>query len=248
MTQTTDNLWIPANWDAPSWIMAGITTRKHGFSQRPYNGFNLASHVGDNELHVRKNRIFLKEILNLKNEPIWLNQVHKNKVIRAISDKAPEADGIITDLPDLPCVILTADCVPLLICNYQGTRVGAIHVGWRGLVAGIIENAIRQFDTRSDDILVWIGPHIRDTHYEVGQDVYNACINIDAGLKSGFKAINQTHCYANLQMMVKYILRNHGINRIYTTPLCTFHARELFYSYRRDGITGRMASMIWMTG
>jgi YfiH family protein len=238
--------WIPAIWDAPPGIKAGITTRKGGCSIAPYDGFNLALHVGDKESDVKQNRKYLKDNLSLIHEPIWLNQVHKSRVIKTGFNQNNVADGIISDTPQVPCAILIADCVPLLICNSNGNKVGAIHVGWRGLVSGIIDNAIHQFGSSPEDLLIWIGPHIRDHHYEVGRDVFDACVNLDKDLKTGFTTKDQDHWHANLELMIKIILNKHGIYRVFNTSYCTYKDADLFYSYRRDGVTGRMASMIWI--
>ncbi|NNE36738.1 MAG: peptidoglycan editing factor PgeF [Gammaproteobacteria bacterium] len=244
--QDNHKSWIPAKWDAPPGIKAGISTRKGGYSQTPFDEFNLALHVGDNDTNVIQNRHQLKKYLNLKLEPVWLNQVHKNRIINTGPNQDTVADGIISDTPEVPCVILTADCAPLLMCNAQGNKIGAIHVGWRGLVSGIIENAIHQFDTSSKDILVWIGPHIRDRYYEVGRDVFDACVSLDKDLKNGFTTKDPNHWYANLEVMINIILNKQGIYQIFNTPYCTYKDQDLFYSYRRDSDTGRMASMIWL--
>ncbi len=244
--QTEPESWIPANWEAPPGIKAGISTRTGGYSHAPYSGFNLALHVGDSESDVRRNREQLKSFLSLTREPVWLNQVHKSRIINSGFEKKNVADGIVTEVPQLPCVILTADCVPLLMCNSTGKKIGAIHVGWRGLVAGIVNNAISWFDSSPEEIIIWIGPHIRDENYEVGQDVYDACVNLDNDLQSGFTKKGRDHWYANLEMMIKTILNKQGIYRIFTTPFCTYKDDDLFFSYRREGVTGRMASMIWM--
>jgi polyphenol oxidase len=247
MKNNPDGLpWIPAKWNAPPGIKAGITTRVGGFSKAPFNAFNIANHVGDDKLDVRKNRNKLITDLNLENEPVWLNQIHENRIVNADGNINIVADGAITSTPGIPCVIMTADCVPLLICNQDGNKIGAIHVGWKGLVAGIVHNAVKKFDISPEHLMVWIGPHIKEDNYEVGPDVYQNCIDIDDNLKSAFKRKDSTHWYANLEAMIKYLLNKSGVWDIYSSPYCTYSDEDNFFSYRRDQTTGRMASMIWM--
>ena len=171
--------WIEAQWDAPPWIRAGISTRHGGYSQPPYDSLNLAYHVGDKPETVTLNRRYLKDLLDLPGEPLWLNQVHGNRVIEAGSSDNLDADGSFTDKPELVCVIMAADCLPLLICDNSGTKIAAVHVGWRGYCAGIITMALEAFRPIFQELIVWIGPHIRQNNYEVGDDVYYSCINRD---------------------------------------------------------------------
>ena len=247
MKHNPENLsWIPAKWDAPPGINAGITTRTGGFSNAPFNEFNLASHVGDNELYVRKNRNKLIFDLKLKNEPVWLNQIHENRIVNADGNINHFADGAITSTPGIPCVVMTADCVPLLMCNRAGNKVAAIHIGWRGLSSGILTNAIKAFDTNPEEILVWIGPHIRQKHYKVGIEVYRQCVEHDKNLEIAFNKINDNHWYASLELMIQHILKKKDIHCINWSSYCTYADDNLFFSYRRDKTTGRMACLIWI--
>jgi purine-nucleoside/S-methyl-5'-thioadenosine phosphorylase / adenosine deaminase len=246
MTQQTNNLWLWADWPAPKGVYAGTSLRIGGLSKTPYSELNLANHVGDNPVDVTKNRSALLDHLKLSSNPHWLNQTHSTDIISI--DGVPEnqdADGSFTTTKNRICTILTADCVPILLCNKDGSQIAAIHAGWKGISTGIIENAIKLF-TKPNEILVWIGPCICSEHYEVGKDVYESCSNHSDLVKNAFNrtSIDRWHC--NLAEIVKILLKNKGVGAIYECNLCTYKLDEMFFSYRRDGITGRTASMIWM--
>ncbi len=246
MTRQINNLWLWADWPAPKHVRAGTSIRTGGHSQAPYNDLNLAHHVGDEPGNVKNNREIIFNYLELKSEPIWLDQTHSSNIISI--DAAPEnqkADGSVTTRQNKVCAILTADCVPVLFCNNNGTKIAAIHAGWKGICCGIIENTIKEF-SEPETILAWIGPCISSEYYEVRRDVYMGCLNHSASLKSAFNQINEDHWYCDLTNIVKIILKNTGVGAIYECGLCTYKMEELFYSYRRDGNTGRTASMIWM--
>lgn len=246
MTEQTNNLWLWADWPAPEHIRAGTSIRSGGYSHAPYDGLNLACHVGDQPDDVIKNRETLSNHLKLPAEPVWLDQTHSSNIISL--DTEPEslqADGCHTSRRNKICTIMTADCVPVLLCNTHGTKIAAIHAGWKGICCGILENAIKAF-SEPESLLVWIGPCISSEHYEVGKDVYEDCLNHSATLRGAFEQINEDHWCCDLVYMVKIILKNLGVGPIYVCGLCTYKSDKLFYSYRRDGKTGRMASMIWM--
>ena len=248
MTNTdTGTLWLAADWPAPTHIQAGTTVRTGGFSSAPYDTLNLARHVGDEEIAVEKNRKLISKQLSLQNTPLWLTQTHSNRVFEwhKHTVAAPRADGIVTDKPQQVCTVMTADCVPLLFCNRQGNRVAAVHAGWRGICRGILENAIQHF-AKPDSLLVWIGPCISSQHYEVGADVYSACLEQAPFSAPAFERVDEHHWLCDLPTLVKLILNHSGVNAVYESGLCTYRHAELFYSYRRDGVTGRTASMIWM--
>ena len=246
MTSQENNIWIEADWPAPKHIRAGTTVRTGGYSIKPYNKLNLALHVGDETERVKKNRNTLIKSLHLQSEPVWLNQTHSSRII--CIDKPPtnlEADASYTTVKNKICSVMTADCVPVLFSNQKGTKVAAVHAGWKGICNGIIENAINKFSS-PETLLVWIGPHISDSYYEVGKDVYENCLNHSNLLKTGFAQINDDHWYCNLAKIIKILLKNKGIGAIYECNLCTYKNKDLFFSYRRDGKTGRTASMVWM--
>lgn len=246
MTQQQNKLWLWADWPAPKHVRAGTSLRIGGVSENPYSDFNLANHVGDKPDNVKTNRETLIRHLNLQEEPVWLNQTHSSSIISIDSDSSNRnADASYATTKNRICAVMTADCVPLLFCNKEGTKVAAIHAGWKGICNGIIENAIQIF-SNPDTILVWIGPCISADYYEVGNDVYDGCLNHSKMLKSAFKPNRSHHWHADLNKIVKILLENSGVGSIYECGLCTFEMDNLFYSYRRDGMTGRTASLIWM--
>ena len=162
---------IKPNWPAPANVFAASTTRQGGVSQAPFDTFNVAHHVGDSPDDVQKNRVILRETLALPSEPLWLNQTHSNSVSTGGNC---EADAAYTREPNTPLVIMTADCLPILLCDTEGTEVAAIHAGWRGLAHGVIENTLKHFSAKPENILAWLGPAIGPSAFEVGQDVYDA--------------------------------------------------------------------------
>ena len=246
MTKQKNKLWLWADWPAPKHVRVGTSIRIGGHSKTPYNDFNLAQHVGDDHDDVKTNRKILNSHLQLQSDPIWLNQTHSSNIISI--DASPEnraADGSFTTKQNKVCAILTADCVPILFCNKAGTKIAAIHAGWKGICGGIIENTIKSF-SEPESLFVWIGPCISNEHYEVGKDVYESCINHSSLSKSAFHRVNVDHWHCDLVKIVEIILKKAGIGAIYECNLCTYKMDELFYSYRRDGTTGRTASMIWM--
>lgn len=246
VTKPDHRSWIPAAWAAPSWIKAGVTTRLGGQSQSPYTSFNLATHVGDNPLTVEKNRDHLASILNLPAAPIWLDQIHGNRIICADQAQDYTADGLYTDRIKTVCAIMTADCVPVLMCNRNGTRIAAIHVGWKGFCADIIGHSLDLFANHLNDVFIWIGPHICKDSYEVGNDVRDAVLTINNQLSEAFSPNQRGRWQASLEFMIRHELNSRGISQIFSANLCTFTHADNFYSFRRDGITGRMASLIWI--
>lgn len=239
--------WIAADWPAPEWIHAGITTRMGGSSLSPYNTFNLAQHVGDEEKHVLLNRKRLQKQLNLYTEPCWLKQVHANRIIHAQNNLPPEtADGAYTDKINTACVVLTADCLPLLLCDEQGMQVAAIHIGWRSFSNHIIDNALDKFSAANHQLIAWLGPCISAKHYEIDTPVYHATKTILTGAEECFTETRKGHWLMDLKLLVSKQLTTLGVRQITISPYCTYTDPVLFYSHRRDGTTGRMASLIWM--
>jgi purine-nucleoside/S-methyl-5'-thioadenosine phosphorylase / adenosine deaminase len=246
MTQLKNNLWFDAEWSVPKHIRAGTTIRTGGISSSPYDEFNLAQHVGDDVNAVNQNRENLIKSLKLPSEPVWLNQTHSSKVITINSEvKNNNADASFATEKQKVCVVMTADCVPILLCDQNGTKVGAVHAGWRGICNGIIENSLKQFSDMNS-VIAWIGPCISQKHYEIGSDVYESCLNHSNLLIDGFHQTNKHHWQANLAQMVKILMKKEKVGSIYECDLCTYEMEDKFYSYRRDGVTGRTATMIWM--
>ena len=241
-------MYIYPNWPASENIKALTTTRENGVSQPPYDRFNLATHVGDNLKNVQANRDKLIDELNLPSEPIWLNQTHSNKVIDLNDFTSNDADGSyvnVTKTPPPICTVLTADCLPILICNKQGTEIAALHAGWKGLFNGIIESGISTFKSAPEDLLIWFGPAMSANVYEVGEEVREQFITLNPQLEIAFKP--KQHKYLmDIYLIAKQKLNALGVNNIYGGDLCTFSAEKQFFSYRRDNETGRMASLIWI--
>jgi len=239
--------WLPAEWPAAEHVHAGTTTRKGGFSRGVFASFNLADHVGDEANAVRQNRQLLRHAFALADDPAWLDQVHGNTVINLPADRASRtADGSYCNLPGQVCTVLTADCLPLLLCNQQGTEIAAVHIGWRSFCTNIISRALEKFASQKHEILAWMGPSICARHYETGEEVRTACLELisDAGI--AFEPTRPGHWLTSLQKLVRLQLNQSGVDKIYGATHCTFSDIENFYSYRREGNTGRCASLIWM--
>ncbi len=238
--------WLAANWPTPARVRAGITTRVGGDSKHPYQGFNLALHVGDNPEAVVRNRSQLRQGLHLPQEPCWLQQVHGKQVIFASDQIGQSADGSITSGPGHVCAVQVADCVPLLLADTAGIQVAAIHAGWRGIAAGIIDAAVSAMSAPAEQLLAWIGPCIGPDRYEVGSEVRAACLQAEPGATRCFESTTPDHWRADLRQLVSTGLRRRGIARIYGNDNCVAENSRLFYSHRRDGRTGRMAALIWI--
>lgn len=236
-------------WPKPANVHAYSTLRPNGHSQNVYSSFNLGDHVGDDPKHVAANRKHLSRELNLLKEPFWLEQVHgcEAVVIDNLSDQScHRADASIASTPNNVCVIMTADCLPILFTNRQGTEVAAIHAGWRGLVGGVIEETLKKMRSDPQDILAWLGPAIGPESFEVGDEVYQQFITKQSFFSSGFKSHQPGKWLANLYTLASSELYRLGIKEIYSDLLCTYSDPTRFFSYRRDGQTGRMATLIWI--
>ncbi len=238
---------IYPDWPAPATVHALTTTRVGGFSQGPYTSFNLGDHVGDDPEAVARNRALLREALRLPLEPLWLKQIHgMNVVAAAAAHTGVTADGAWTGRPGVVCAVLTADCLPVFLCNRQGTKVALLHAGWRGLMAGVIEAGLRALATPGDELLAWLGPAIGPDSYEVGDDVRHAFLDDDPGAAEGFRPAGVGRWHADLYALARRRLRQQGVCAIYGGDRCTRREHGTFYSFRRDGATGRMASLIWL--
>lgn len=246
---------VPGWVNVPVNVGALSTVRTGGVSRAPYDdgsgagGLNLGMHVGDESEHVRQNRALLRQLLPA--EPAWLSQVHDVTVVDAADVGAipPQADASIATQPGVVCAIQTADCLPVLFCDTQGRVVGAAHAGWRGLAHGVLENTIaRMRNAGASEVLAWLGPAIGPDNFEVGQDVFDAFVTRDAGLASAFRPDGQRQgkYWADIYRLARTILAQSGVQRVYGGGRCTVSEPRRFYSYRRDKITGRMASLIWL--
>ncbi len=242
---------IIPDWPAPPHVKALQTTRNGGASVAPYASLNLGSHVGDNPLVVARNRMLLAPLL--PSEPVWLKQVHGIKVADAgHAGCLPEADASISTHPGAVCAVMTADCLPILLCDEQGTVVGAVHAGWRGLCDGVIEATVQEMTMQeikvpATTLMAWLGPAIGSTAFEVGDEVRTAFVAHQPQATAAFVAGSEGKWMANIYELARLRLQALGIHRIYGGDLCTFNDPERFYSYRRDGVTGRMGTLIWLS-
>lgn len=237
---------ITPHWPAPVNVRAHTTTRSGGTSLPPYHSFNLAEHVGDTPEAVKKNRIHLRQFLSLPSEPSWLEQVHGAKIISASHGPGQQGDASIAYGPGPVCAILTADCLPLLLCDQKGTRVAAVHAGWRGLAAGIIKATINALDISGEHLLAWLGPAIGPQTFEVGSEVKQIFLDQDNRHALAFNAGRPGHWLADIYQLARLCLTRQGVRSIYGGQCCTVADSDRFYSYRREGKTGRMATLIWL--
>ena len=236
--------FIKPDWPAPTHIRALATTRKGGVSESPFDSLNLGLHVEDDRARVMANRELVNN--NAGHPPVqWLNQVHGNKVVK-YSDSlvSLEADAILTDKSAATCAVMTADCLPVLFTNSDGSWIAAAHAGWRGLAAGILANTVKRY-SQSKPLMAWIGPAISQRYFEVGVEVKQTFIDLDDGNRRYFIQNNRGRWQADLAGLAKKQLEYFGVD-VYLSQLCTFKDKRRFYSFRRDGQTGRMASMIWI--
>ncbi len=243
----TEPQFISPDWPAPSQVCAAVTTRTGGVSQAPYDGFNLADHVDDDLAAVASNRRILVESLNLSAEPLWLKQVHGRDVAEApTSVPGAEADAAVTREPGQVLVVMTADCLPVLFCDRHGTRIGAAHAGWRGLAGGVLEATVEALDCPPAELLAWLGPAIGPKAFEVGAEVREAFMENDARAAGAFVPSREGRYLADLYALARLRLGKLGLSAVHGGGLCTYTDAARFYSYRRDGATGRMASLIWL--
>ncbi|MEM1244479.1 MAG: peptidoglycan editing factor PgeF, partial [Pseudomonadota bacterium] len=236
---------IKPNWPAPQNIKAFMTTRLGGYSQPPFDSLNLALGSGDAEEDVQTNRALLKESLDLPQSPLWLKQVHGNKIICAdVTPKSLEADAVFAKLANKICVITTADCLPILITNTTGSIVCAVHAGWRSLAQGIIENAVNICKQENQPLLVWYGAAIGLNHYEVSEEFFQTFVRLDQKFAHAFIPQTNNKYLANLKQIATLQFQALGVDQIYDSGFDTYEDNKRFYSFRRDHTTGRFASLI----
>jgi YfiH family protein len=237
---------ITPDWPAPARIKACCTTRRGGVSAAPFDSLNLGMHVGDRELDVVQNRRRLREQLALPGEPEWINQTHGVGVVTLENDSCRDADAAITREPGRVAVVMTADCLPILLCNRGGSEVAALHAGWRGLQAGVIQSALDAMQSPRSQLVAWIGPGISQACFEVGDEVYAAFVDADSTAAACFSANRPGHWLCDLAGIAAALMYELGIAHVVRSPHCSYLDGGLFYSYRREAVTGRMASMIWI--
>ncbi len=239
--------WVEPGWPAPGGVRALSTFRTGGVSAAPYESLNLGDHVGDDPRAVAENRRRLMAAAGLPEEPVWLEQVHGTHVadLDGLGGVGP-ADAAMTRQVGRVCVILTADCLPLLLAADTGGLVAAAHVGWRGLALGVIEATVHALKVPPGRLMAWLGPAIGPQHFEVGPEVREALLQAEAGGDSCFIANDRGRFMADLGRLVRRRLNALGVGRMYGGGECTHAAGERYFSHRRDGVTGRQATLIWL--
>jgi len=242
-----NSIWIIPDWPAPANVSALQTTRAGGVSMGAYASLNLGDHVGDDPAAVAQNRALLRA--DLPAEPVWLKQVHGNVVVGA--DRAmgvPAADAALARQAGTVCAVLTADCLPVLLCDESGTVVGAAHAGWRGLAGGVVEATVQAMKAEPERLLAWLGPAIGPAVFVVGDEVRQAFMAHDAQAEKAFvtNPDNPQKWLADIYLLARQRLALLGVERVYGGGLCTYGDSGSFFSYRRDGATGRMASLVWL--
>ncbi|MFU2059662.1 peptidoglycan editing factor PgeF [Avibacterium volantium] len=239
---------LKPNWTAPANIHAFTTLRQGGVSQAPYDSFNLGDHVGDDKNSVKTNRTLLVEQFHLPQLPLFLNQTHSTRVIcLPYEGNNLDADAVYTNQPNQVCLVMTADCLPVLFTNQQGTEVAAAHAGWRGLCDGVLEQTVQQFQAEPQEIIAWLGPAIGPKSFQVGEEVRQQFIAQDPNAAQAFvpDPSEQGKYLADLYHIARLRLNKLGISQISGGEHCTYLERENFFSFRREKQTGRMASLIW---
>ncbi len=237
------NIIIP-QWHAPKNVRAFTTTRDGGVSQGEFAGLNLADYVGDNPQHVAYNRQRLQQELHLPQAPFFLKQTHSTNVV-TLPSTDNQADACYTQQAGQVCLVLTADCLPVLLTDKQGTQVAAAHAGWRGLCNGILEETVRQFKGERHDILAWLAPAIGVQSFRVGSEVRAQFLSADPQGESAFSPADEQGFYwLDMYAIARQRLQKMGVTAITNGHYDTF-TDKAFYSYRRQKNTGRMASLIW---
>jgi YfiH family protein len=238
--------FIRPDWNAPAGVRAAMTTRAGGVSAGPWASLNLATHVGDQPAAVAENRRRLRAALALPAEPAWLEQVHGIRVARLPGPASGPADAAVSFTRGGVCAVLVADCLPVLLASRAGDRVGVAHAGWRGLAAGVIESTVAALGCEPGQLVAWLGASIGPRVFEVGGEVREAFLSRDAGAAAAFSAGREGRWLADLPALARRRLAAAGVADVRGGTLCTHSDPERFYSYRRDGATGRMAALAWL--
>jgi len=243
--------WIVPDWPAPDNVKALFTTRNGGVSNGSrgmYASLNLGAHVNDELENVGQNRALLRR--HLPQEPKWLKQVHGTLPVQIehVAGGIPEADAAFSRQRRTVCAVMVADCLPVLLCDQAGTAVGIAHAGWRGLANGVIENTVEAMGVNPRQLIAWLGPAIGPDHFEVGADVYAAFVRHEERAEQAFQPKHsggEAKWFADIFLLARQRLNGCGISEIYGGGICTYSDSSRFFSYRRDGETGRMAALIW---
>ena len=238
--------WLAPDWPAPQNVHACVTTRNGGESSGPFAGFNLGAHVGDSLDDVQANRAYLADALQC--QPTWLDQVHGHRVVAADAQQTLSADASVSREIGLACCIMSADCLPVLFTDQAGTCVAAAHAGWRSLAAGVLENTVAAMQVAPQQVIAWLGPAIGAAAFEVGAEVREAFILQHPVTAQAFvPSVNPGRWMADIYQLARLRLASCGVTAVYGGGLCTV-TDPRFYSYRREPVTGRFASLIWLAG
>ncbi|EON90685.1 hypothetical protein MARLIPOL_17213 [Marinobacter lipolyticus SM19] len=246
----SDRSVIAPDWPAPARVRAISSTRAGGVSPAPWDSMNLGNHVGDDPQRVQENRQRLAAMAGVELCKVgWLEQVHGTDVVSLPVAGVPKADASHTDQAGHGCVIMTADCLPVLLCDVSGTRVGAAHAGWRGLCDGVLEALVSDMGCNPAELMAWLGPAIGPRQFEVGAEVREAFLLNDPAAADAFsgQGAREGHYMADIYLLARQRLAASGVSQVYGGDRCTVSEPHTFFSYRRDGQTGRMASMIWLS-
>lgn len=243
--------WLRPDWPASARVRAATSLRSGGVSAAPFDSLNLAAHVGDARAAVETNRLRLRQALALPASPCWLRQVHGTHVQRlpppAAGAMEPGADAAWTSETGVVCAVLTADCLPLLLCDAAGTCVAAVHAGWRGLAAGIIERCVAALPVPPARLLAWLGPAIGPDAFEIGAEVRERFVGQDPAAADAFRPGSRAGKYlGDLYALARLRLGAAGVRSVHGGGFCTVGQPQCFYSYRRDGRCGRMATLVWL--
>ena len=238
---------VAPQWPAPARVRAFCTTRPGGVSRPPFTHLNLSFGIGDDPAAVAENRALLAARLGLPEEPLWMRQVHGARVLEAgVAEPDSVGDACVARSPASPCVVAAADCLPVLLCAGNGSVVAAAHAGWRGLAAGVVENTVAEMKIPPSEIIAWLGPAIGASAYEVGPEVRDAFVDRNCNDAIAFSPSLADRWKADLAGLARARLRRCGVGAVYGGKLCTHSNPRRFYSYRRDGRTGRLAALIWI--
>lgn len=246
-TEPDSDSCIFPDWPAPPNVRSLVTTRIGGASSGAYASLNLGDHVGDDPVAVAENRARI--VARIRARPVWLSQVHGTTVVDAaacLESETPEADAAFARSAGVACAVMTADCLPVLLCDHPGRVVGAAHAGWRGLLGGVLESTIAAMNVPGEQLLAYLGPAIGPQAFEVGDEVRSAFVAASANASAAFRPVRDGKWLADIYLLARQRLAGMGITRVYGGTCCTVADNERFFSYRRDGQTGRMASLIWL--
>jgi hypothetical protein len=239
--------WIEPDWPAPRHVRVLSTLRGGGTSTGPYASLNLAAHVGDDPRSVAANRLLLREAAHLPGEPLWLEQVHGVGVARHDGVvPPPRADAAFAVEPRRVCAVMTADCLPVVLTDRAGTRIAVAHAGWRGLLAGVLEAALAALGAAPDEMHAWLGPAIGPDAFEVGPEVQEGFVRRWPAAAGCFRPNARGRQQADLYGLARLALGHAGVASVHGGGWCTHGEATRFFSFRRDGVTGRMATLAWL--